>query len=213
MMRLKRPIVSLVTAALTTCLVAACGSSPTTNFYTLASVPPDPAATSPVRQTQAVIAVGPLSLPDYLDRPQLVTRTSPYTMSLAAFDQWAGPLSDMLPRVLVEDMAQRLPGDRVVSFPQVSGPSFDYRIAVSANQFDIDANGGATLLASWQVYAAGAPEARLVDDDVFHHDATGSGYGASVAAMSATLADLSQRLVDSLAAVRGTATPRPLAAQ
>lgn len=212
MMRLPRPIVSFVIAVLATSLVAACGSSPATSFYTLASVPPNPGATSPAHQAPAVIAVGPLSLPDYLDRPQLVTRTSPYTMSLSAFDQWAGPLNDMVPRVLIEDLALRLPGDRVVPFPQVSGPSFDYRIAVGINQFDIGADGGATLLASWQIYAAGAPEARLVDDDIFHHDAAGSGFGGSVAAMSTTLADFSQRLADSIAAVR-TATPRPMAAQ
>lgn len=212
MMRLSRPTVSLTVVVFASLLVAACGSSPATNFYTLASVPPDTASVPPVRSPHVVVAIGPVSLPDYVDRPQLVTRTTPYTMSLASFDQWAGPLSDMVPRVLVEDMAQRLPGDRVVPFPQVSGPSFDYRIAVGINQFDIDADGGATLLASWQIYAAQSPEARLVDDEVFRQAAAGSGYAASVAAMSATIAEFSGRLVDSLNTVRGSAA-QPMAAQ
>lgn len=212
MTRNRRPIAACVVVVLITSLVAACSGSPATNFYTLASVPADTGTASPSRLPSAVVAVGPVKIPDYLDRPQLVTRTSPYAMSLAPFDQWAGPLADMLPRVLVEDIAVRLPGDRVVAFPEVSGPGFDYRISVGINQFDVDAAGTATLLVQWQIYAAQSAQPRVVDDDVFRRPATGGGTEDAVAAMSAALADLSQRLVESLSAVR-VAAPRPVAAQ
>ena len=210
MIRSRRQIVSLAAIVFTASLVAACGSSPTTSFYTLATVPAD--TTMPARQPPAVIAVGPVRLPDYIDRPQFVTRSSSYSISLAAFDQWAGPLDDMLPRALADDLTQRLPGDRVVSFPQVSGPNFDYRIAVNINQFDVDSTGTATLAAQWQIYDVNSPRALIVEEDTFRRQATGSSYEAYTAALSFVLADLSDRLRDNLGAVRGAA-PRPITVQ
>jgi uncharacterized lipoprotein YmbA len=212
MTRSRRQIVTLAAVVLAASVAAACSSSPQNSFYTLAPVAPQAPAAAVTGLRPAVVAVGPVSLPDYLDRPQLVTRSRPSTLSLAPLNQWAGPLADMLPRVLVENLAQRLPGDRVVAFPQTSGPSFDYRIAVGINQFDVDPAGAATLLASWQIYPAQSAQARVVDDDVFRRPAAGSGTEGAVAAMSGALADLSQRLADSLSTVRAAA-PRPIAAK
>lgn len=212
MNRIRRLILPVVATVLCTSVLAACSSSPPTNFYTLASGGLDTTAAPAPQQTASVIAIGPVNLPDYLDRPQIVIRTSTYAMSLSSFDQWAAPLNDMLPRVLVEDMAQRLPADRVVSFPEVSGPSFDYRIAVSINRFDVDANGMATLVAHWQIYGLQGTQARLVNDDTLRQQATSNSYEAYVAALSATLGDLSDRIIAGLGVVRGAA-PRPVALQ
>ena len=132
--------------------VAGCAGSPPTNLYTLSAVGA-PAADTRSPQSPAVVALGPVTLPDYIDRPQIVTRKSAYELELAAYDQWAAPLYDMLPRALVEDVALRLPSDRVVAFPQVGDASFDYRIAVDVSRFDVDATGAATLAARWQLYA------------------------------------------------------------
>ena len=118
-------------------LVAGCAGSPPTNLYTLSPVGAPAAETRP-QSTPAVVAVGPVILPDYIDRPQIVTRRSAYQLELAAYDQWAAPLYDMLPRVLVDDVASRLPSDRVVAFPQVGDASFDYRIAVDVGRFDVE---------------------------------------------------------------------------
>ncbi|QNT69973.1 PqiC family protein [Defluviicoccus vanus] len=212
MNRIRRLLLPVVATVLCTSLLAACSSSPPTNFYTLASGGTDTTAASSPRQTANVVAIGPVNLPDYLDRPQIVIRTSAYAMSLSSFDQWAGPLTDMLPRVLVEDMAQRSPSDRVVSFPEVSGPSFDYRIAVSINRFDVDTSGLATLVAHWQIYGQQGTQALLVTDDTLRQQATSSSYEAYVAALSATLGDLSDRMIAGLGVVRGAA-PRPVALQ
>ena len=134
-----------------------------------------PAADTRSPQSPAVVAVGPVTLPDYIDRPQIVTRKSAYQLELAAYDHWAAPLYDMLPRVLVEDVALRLPSDRVVAFPQIGDASFDYRIAVDVSRFDVDATGEATLAARWQLYARSTPRALLVADDTLQRRIEGRG--------------------------------------
>ncbi len=143
-----------------------------------------------------VVAIGPVSLPDYVDRPQIVTRESAYAVKVASFDQWAGSLGDMVPRVLIENVAAALPEDRVVGFPSVSGTAFDYRVAVEITRFDADQTGAATLAARWQIYDRAARRAVLVTDETFVRPTAGPSYEAIVAAMSGTLADLSGRLAD-----------------
>jgi uncharacterized protein len=203
---IRLPAVGLLLAL----LVAGCVGSPPTKLYTLSAMGA-PAAESQVAQSvPAIVAVGPITLPDYIDRPQIVTRKSAYQLELAAYDQWAGPLYDMLPRVLVEDVALRLPSDRVVAFPQVSDASFDYRAAVDIGRFDVDATGEATLSARWQLYARSAPRALVVADDTLRRPTEGQGYDAYAASLSAVLADLGDRIAREVNSARASAA-RPLA--
>ena len=151
-------------------------------------------------------------MPDYLDRPQIVTRDGAYTLKVAAYDQWLGPLYDMVPRVLVDDLGARLPSDRVVAFPQVTGASFDYRASVDINRFDVDGTGTATLVARWQLYDQTRSRALVVADETIQSHAAAKDYEAYVAALSATLAELSDRIATALATERSS-TPRPIAAR
>ena len=184
-------------------LVAGCAGSPPTNLYTLSAAPA--ADTRSPQSTPAVVAVGPVILPDYIDRPQIVTRKSAYQLELAAYDQWAAPLYDMLPRVLVEDVGLRLPSDRVVAFPQIGDASFDYRIAVDVSRFDVDATGEATLAARWQLYARSTARALLVADETLQRRIEGQGYDAYAAALSGVLADLGDRIAREVNSARASA--------
>ena len=205
---IRLPIVGLLLAL----LVAGCAGSPPVNLYTLSAVGLPSTDIWVPPSTPAVVAVGPVILPDYIDRPQIVTRKSAYQLELAAYDQWAAPLYDMLPRVLVEDMGLRLPADRVVAFPQIGDASFDYRIAVDVSRFDVDATGAATLAARWQLYARSAPRALLVADDTLQRQIEGRGYDAYAASLSAVLADLGDRIAREVNSARASAA-RPLASQ
>ena len=191
-------------------LVAGCAGSPPVNLYTLSAVGLPSTDIRVPPSTPAVVAVGPVILPDYIDRPQIVTRKSAYQLELAAYDHWAAPLYDMLPRVLVEDLALRLPSDRVVAFPQIGDASFDYRVAIDVSRFDVDATGAATLAARWQLYARSAPRALLVADDTLQRQIEGRGYDAYAASLSAVLADLGDRIAREVNSARASAA-RPLA--
>jgi uncharacterized protein len=187
-------------------LVAGCAGSPPTNLYTLSPVDA-PATEIRPRSTSAIVAVGPVTLPDYIDRPQIVTRRSAYQLEIAAYDQWAAPLYDMLPRVLVDDVASRLPSDRVVAFPQVGDASFDYRIAVDVGRFDVDETGEATLAARWQLYVRSSSRALIVAEETLRRRIDGRGYDAHAASLSAVLADLGDRIARDVNSARASAAP------
>ena len=58
-----------------------------------------------------VIGVGPITVPKYLDRPQIVTRSGRNQLALGEFDRWAEPLQDNVLRVLAENLAFLIPTD------------------------------------------------------------------------------------------------------
>jgi uncharacterized lipoprotein YmbA len=196
-------------AFLLTLVTGGCAGSSPPDLYTLSPVGTAGAERSP-EVPPAVIAIGSVNLPDYLDRPQIVTRQSGYELQLAPDDRWAAPLYDMVPRVLVEDIAQRLPADRIVSFPESGEPSFDCRVAVQVSQFDVDANGEAVLAARWQVYRRSEPRALLVADETLRRPIENQGYGGYAASLSAVLADLADRIAREVNTARASAA-RPLA--
>jgi uncharacterized lipoprotein YmbA len=191
-----RSLVSTLAAG-AAALAMGCAAAPT-NFYLLSPVSgPVAGARNPI-----VVAVGPVSLPDYLDRPQIVIRDGANAAVLAAYDQWAGPLDDMLPRVLVEDLASRLPEDRVVSFPKIDNPAFDQRVSVDVSRFDVDETGTAILAASWQVVAPSGKKPILVRESTVRATATSSAYADRVAALSQTLGLLADDIAQGLVSLR-----------
>ena len=196
----------LAAIVLLSMLLAGCAVAPP-RYYTLAAVPPDAAAQA-VAATAAPsrIVVGPVNLPDYLDRRPIITRDNAYAIRLANNDYWAAPLQDMVPRVLVADLAARLPNDRFEGFPELSG---DYRIVVDIDRFDVDASGLATLTARLRIYGKTAPQALLVGDATLQQQADASDYQAGTAALSAVLGDLADHLAQALTQLRAQA-PRAI---
>lgn len=174
-----------------------CARTPT-RYYLLTPVPGAEAAT----RATAVVAVGPVSLPDYLDRPEIVTRDGTNAARLGAYDQWAGPLDDMLPRVLVEDLAARLPGDRVVAFPRTENPVFAHRVAVDVARFDVDETGTAILRVGWQVHTPGEKTPLLVRDSTLRASSASDSYADRVAALSQALGLLADEIAQEIGLLR-----------
>ena len=179
--------------------LAACSGSTPTRFYMLSSVAdPAPLGASSTVST-LVIALGPVSVPSYVDRPQIVTRESANAVQLGTFDHWAGALEDMIPRVLAEDLAARLPGDRIVSFPRAVAPTFDYRVAVDLGRFDVNSEGEAVIAASWQIYGPADRKALTIRETTIQTQAMGQSYEQRVAALSRGLGDLSNAIAQDVA--------------
>ncbi|HEX5606452.1 MAG TPA: PqiC family protein, partial [Candidatus Binatia bacterium] len=63
------------------------------------------------------LGIGPIKIPRYLDREQLVTRISQNRFAIAENDRWAEPLEENFSRVLSENLSILLQIDRVAAFP------------------------------------------------------------------------------------------------
>lgn len=195
--RLPPLCVLLATAA----LGSGCFGSKPTRFYMLSSVGPTSGTAVESTGASRVIAVGPVSIPDYVDRPQIVVRESANQIRLAGFDNWAGSPSDMIGRVLLEDLSAQMPGDHVVAFPQGGAAVFDYRVAVQISRFDVSAAGEAVVAASWRVWDRAGTKTRLTASTTTRAESLGSTYQDRVAALSQAVADLGTDIARSLARI------------
>ena len=92
------------------------------------------------------IAIGMDSFPEYLQRLQIVTRTSGNKLQFAAFDHWAEPLRHNFTRVLVIDLGIHLSTDRIYVFPWRKNRPIDYELLVDVLRFDGEFGGDGCAL-------------------------------------------------------------------
>jgi uncharacterized lipoprotein YmbA len=177
-------------------MLGGCGSTPPTRFYVLSTLT-DTSPPTPAGKRELTIGVGPVTLPPYLDRPQIVTRASRAKLNLGEFDQWAAALQDGVARVLAENLSLLIPTDRVVLHPWPRQTAIDYQVTVEVIQFDKTMGDEVVLAARWSLAAADGPDL-LLRKARYSTPAGGQDYEATVTAMSRTLEALSRDIATAL---------------
>jgi hypothetical protein len=179
------------------CILAAVGvgcASPRSHFYTLSrSAKAAPAA------ADYSIAVGPVSVPEIVDRPQIVVRTGPNQVFIDEFHRWGSPLRDDIARGIAENLAALLGAPQVSVFPHPTFSAAKYRVAVDVMVFDSTPGESTALDATWGVRGAGDGAIRTGRTKV-RETVPDAGYTALVAAHSRALEKLSGDIAD---AIRG----------
>ena len=151
-MMMRRSLTGMTTLCLALALLAGCSRSPRVTFYTLnATAAPEAAAPA----TGSSVAIGPVTLPELLDRPQLVVRIDANRVDILEIHRWAAPLKSEIPRIIAEDLAVLLKPARVSTYPQNAGMDADYRVQVDIQRFEMTDGKGVALDALWSVRRAG----------------------------------------------------------
>jgi uncharacterized lipoprotein YmbA len=179
--------------------VVACGTSKPTSFYLLSPVAGQDAGPGPSSQDRCLtVGVGPIELPDYLDRPQIVTQEGENRIHLAEFHQWAEPLGKTISRVLEENLSKLLCVQQAVFFPQRGSTGVDYRVRVNVIRFLGQSDGSVSLVAQWSVLEGQDDKLVAAKRSTFHRPGKGQGYAALAAAESNALGDLSREIADAI---------------
>ena len=174
------------------------GASAPARFYTLGPLAAPQTEANPVAAGRGpAIGVGPVTLPGYLDRRQIVTRRGPDEIELAEFDLWSEPLKDGTARVLGENLATLLRTDRVALFPWRGSQPMQYQVAVDVARFEGAVGGDVTLEARWRILGRDGKELTL-RRSTFTEAVGAPGYGALVAAMSRALGALSRDIATTI---------------
>jgi uncharacterized lipoprotein YmbA len=194
-----------VALAATLLFLCACslGTSPPERFFTLAS---EPASAAPASANTAayLVVVGPVTIPEIVDRPQLVTSAGANRVEIAEQARWAAPLKSEIPRVIADHLARQLEGARTATSDERGAGAPDYRVIVDVQRFD-SSPAGATIQASWAIRMKEGV-APLTGRSVVAEPA-GAGFDALVAAHSRALARVSSEIADAIRASR-LVTPR-----
>jgi len=197
MYRRGRPLPSALLSVVLLVL-SGCTKTPPTRFYVLPALTgTETAALSSVIKPDLTIGVGPVTLPPYLDRPQIVTRASRAKLELGEFDQWAAPLQDTFTRVLAENLSLLLGTDRALLHPWPRTTDVDYQVTVDVIRFDGGVGGEVVQAARWSLIGADGKELTMRKTR-FQAPANPRDYEATVTAMSRILEDLSRDIAATL---------------
>ena len=128
------------------------GRSPRPDFYMLSSpaeahIPHERNITTGPR-----VAVGPVTIPGYLDRPQLFVREgNSVNVRLEEFNQWSEPLGDGITRVLCDAATMRLASRNGTAFPLRAALQPQWRISVDIARLDGAPGEDVILDAGWSL--------------------------------------------------------------
>lgn len=184
-------------------LLAGCRSStPPVEFYTL-SPQPSVAAAKKVTGSDSKLAVGvgPLQIPKFIDRPQIVTRIGPHKINVDEFHRWAGSIYEDILRAVTQNLAALLQSNLVVAYPWEDYFDPDYRVYLEVHAFDGRLGQFAQLEATWTITGRDSRRPLLVRKSFIREPTRGDDYDAYVAAKSRTLGSLSRQLAQGIAAV------------
>jgi hypothetical protein len=193
------PVLILVALLQTACSLG--GPTQPARFYAL-SVHTGQPLTAGTALPADGIGVGPVSLPELYERPQLVTRPADNRVELAEFERWGGNLGEDVKRVLVQDLIGRLGSENILVWPWPRQQTPALQVAVQFFRFDGEPGEQARLSGLWQLFD-GVEGCRL---EVHRFDISRvpdqPDYSGYVGALSLALAQLSEDIAGRLAVVR-----------
>jgi len=215
-----RAYIGLVLAILTLLplTLGGCAKDAPTRFYVLSNMVGE-APTMPGKG--AAIGVGPITIPQYLNRPQIVTRISSNQLAVAEFDQWGGDLNDNVTRALAVNLSNLLKTDRVSLYPWNDEVPIEYQVTVNLANFEEDVDGSSLLSVFWTIVnpknnkvmlmrrssyrdTGATTEAGASADAGTGEVTTASRYDAFAAAMSRNLEALSRDIAVAITGLKGT---------
>lgn len=186
-------IFALAGSLLSGCIEIATNPVTSTRFYVLTPVD---SATAPVVQSNQnrplSVEIAALRLPQYLEKPQIVTRSGTNQLELAEYHQWGGNLRKNMIQVLARNLSQLLatPDISMAPFRPLAPPSFSVEVEVM--QFEAEAGGQVRLITQWRVLRGTDKKNLIVRMTDLLYPVDGSNFEKTVSAMSALWGELSR---------------------
>jgi len=208
MIMIQRILAQAIAVSLGTAMlfqVGCAGRSKTASFYILSPVAEPQLEMKNISVDNAIsIGISPVSLPKYLKKSQIVTRTGSNELHLAEFDRWAGKIEEDVGRIIAENLTSLLATDRVFSYPLLEEVALDYTVKMDISRFDGELGGEVELIVRWVIFdrqeniVYGVKSTRLTEP------ARGPDYADMVATQSRLLASFSRQLAKAIIELSGS---------
>lgn len=200
-MNMRMRILCLIFAGLTA--LYGCASGPhAPRFYVLSAADGKQTAGKPACEGAADVSlgIGPVDMPKYLDRPQIMIRISRNELKLSESDQWAEPLKDAVPRVIAGDVGSFVCGD-VKIWPWKGSDRIDYRLNASILSLDGTPGGDAVLDVKWSIVDEHTKKPIVSKESTYSEQVADNSYESLVSAYSRLLASFSRDIAASVTAM------------
>jgi uncharacterized protein len=129
--------------------LSGCAQSPQARFYTLTPLAQQEVQTQPASNSPISVNIMPVEIPDYLNRPQIVTRSGQNELQLAEFDRWVSSLPDNIAAVMAENLSQLITSDKVLARSWGRYEKTDYTLVLRVIRLDCIPGVSATMRVQW----------------------------------------------------------------
>jgi hypothetical protein len=176
------------------------GRSPQTKFYLLHTLD-SLEATEVVKTKEGLrIGIGPVTLSEYLDRPQIVTQTSKSELRVDQFNQWAETLEFNIASVLARNLSTLLFTKNLFLYPWSGSTQIDYQIKLAIIEFKGTPDGKVLLRAQYTIFD-GSKELLNMNVVNFSNPISDPGYEGLILSMSTALDELSREIAQTIKAL------------
>jgi len=172
-----------------------------TRYFVLETTAAGATTAAPPRSASRAIGVGPVRLPDYLRRVEIVRRISGNQLRISDDEQWGESLDLGVGRVLAEDLGIRLNSPAVVRLPGVTNLPLDLEVPIEVVSFEADDQGSVRLVARWALKPARGGRVSVARESRIVEAVNGRGTGAAIAAMSRAIEGLGAEIAAAIDAL------------
>lgn len=179
-------------------MLAACSTSPPSRFYTLSMETP-----SSTVQFAGSVSVGPVTLPQVVNRPQFVVEAGGNRVVVLEQRRWAAPLADVIAEATAQYLTRDLGGARVTMFAQTASNSAQFDVALDVQRFEMIEGQAAVLDVVWTIKRRGASGPPVVGHSSVREPvaAADDPYEALAAAQARALVAVSREIAAGLVQV------------
>ena len=150
----------------------------------------------PAASQDPVIGLGPIRIPEYLNRPQMIVAIADNQYRLFENHRWAEPLDQNISLALFKALPRQLGTDRIVRFPWSQRQVLDYQIGIDILEFNLDASGQSRLIAQWFIKRKDKPA--IDKRSTYQFPASTTDHALMVKAQSQCLTKLGEEISGAL---------------
>lgn len=180
-------------------LLAGCINTPLPDYYVL--TPESGSAGVSATLADLALGLGPITIPETINRPNIVTPLDSNQLEVAEYHRWSEPLIDNISRVVITNVADRLGVNKIYAYPWL-GNEIDYQVKIDVLQMIGTPSGSVYMQVRWQLLTGEKPR-QLLETRIseFRQAVDGEGYSAMVSAYSRAISALSDEVSKALARI------------
>ena len=196
------PVTIAILCFLHLSILGCAGTSPPSKYYMLTALQKEETQQLRIHpDTRISLRLAPVDIPDYLDRPQIMSRKGKNQLHRAEFERWAGPLRENIYTVLRENLSVLLPTEKASLVSWDSPVPSEYLIAVEITHFEAVPHNTVLLTARWTILEENGKTVAASGETHLDEKRDGQEYDDIVSAMSRALGALSRQLAQEVASV------------
>ena len=104
-----------------------------------------------VNSKELIVGLGPVRIPEYLNRPQMMVAISDNQYSVSEEHRWAEKLDQNILLALYKALPAQLNTEHVLRYPWSQRQDINYQVSIDILDLTIDAQGQSQFMAQWSI--------------------------------------------------------------